>query len=191
MNKTDDRKYLAISLKHSDKFPDTLWGHRRTKDDEERCYSGYTTNVDNAELYSIEEFKEKYGDWLGIYNYSPLSFDELKINFKQLKEVYDTVFILEEEYRKKLGYSKVNKPNVCDLEKRYAELTHIKSALAATCDNLHATITELDDALNRACEILADEDVQYECRVIKLLEDGDEDEVRWESEDWKEYLLKE
>ena len=95
-----DRKYLAVSLKHSEGFPYVLWGYKRTRDDEKRCYGDYTTNIDKAELYSIEEFREAYGDHFGIFNYLPLSIHELRNNFKKLKKEYDTVFVLEEEYKK-------------------------------------------------------------------------------------------
>lgn len=95
----NNRKYLAVSLKHSTGFPYTLWGYKRTKDDERRCYCDYTTDINKAELYSIEEFKNKYGNPCGIFDYLPLSVNELKSNFGKLKKKYDTVFILEEEYR--------------------------------------------------------------------------------------------
>lgn len=184
MNKTDDRKYLAISLKHSDKFPDMLWGHRRTKDDEERCYSDYTTNVDNAELYSIEEFKEHYGDWLGIFNYSPLPFDELKANFKQLKKVYDTVFVLEEEYKENLGYSKINRPQVDDYKVIKGSNRITVNDFASYTRDLDKYCDKLEKALDKACQLLDDNDISYankngiEIRGVN-------------NKQWKEYLLNE
>lgn len=60
----NERKYFAVSLKHLYpwKFGDRLclWGYKRTKDNEERCFGGYTECVENAELYSIEEFCGAY-----------------------------------------------------------------------------------------------------------------------------------
>ena len=99
----NERKYIAISLKHSDGYPFVLWGYHRTEDDEERCFAGYTEDVNNAELYTIEEFEEAYGNELGIYNYNPLSIGELLTDFKKLKKKYDTVFVSEAEYRMNWG----------------------------------------------------------------------------------------
>lgn len=104
MDRLDERKYLAVSLKHSDKFPYVLWGYKRTKDDEKRCYSDYTTDINKAELYSIEEFEKAYGNHFGVFNYSPISVRELKEKFKKLKKKYDTVFVTESEYLKAYGY---------------------------------------------------------------------------------------
>lgn len=99
-----ERKYIAISLKHSDGYyPFVLWGYHRTQDDEERCFAGYTEDINNAELYTIEEFKEAYGNELGIYKYNPLTVDELMTDFKKLKKQYDTVFVSETEYRMNWG----------------------------------------------------------------------------------------
>lgn len=63
----DNRNLLAISIKHSKyrwKFgmPCWLWGHR-TKDDERRCFGGYTQYPHHAEAYSLKEWQESgYGD---------------------------------------------------------------------------------------------------------------------------------
>lgn len=99
----NERKYIAVSVKHSDGYPFVLWGYHRTKDNEKRCFAGYTEDVNNAELYTIEEFKEAYGDELDIYNYNPLTVDDLLLDFEKLKEKYDTVFVSEAEYRKNYG----------------------------------------------------------------------------------------
>lgn len=79
----NERKYIAISVKH--------------------CFAGYTEDVNKAELYTIEEFEEEYGNELGIYNYNPLSIGELMTDFKKLKKKYDTVFVSEAEYRRNWG----------------------------------------------------------------------------------------
>ena len=60
-------------------------------------------DVNNAELYTIEEFKEAYGNELGIYNYNPITVYELLTDFKKLKKKYDTVFVSEAEYRRNWG----------------------------------------------------------------------------------------
>ncbi len=60
----NERKYFAVSLKHLYpwKFGDRLclWGYKRTQDDEERCFCGYTGFIEEAELYTIEEFCGNY-----------------------------------------------------------------------------------------------------------------------------------
>ena len=66
MNYKDERKYFAISIKHSEykwKFGErcVLWGCKCTDDNEPRCFSGYTKDIHSAELYSIHEFINKYG----------------------------------------------------------------------------------------------------------------------------------
>ena len=99
----NERKYIAISLKHSDGYPFVLWVYHRTKDNEKRCYAGYTDDINEAGLYSIEEFEEEYGNELGIYNYSPITVYELLTDFKKLKKKYDTVFVSEAEYRRDFG----------------------------------------------------------------------------------------
>lgn len=99
----NERKYIAISVKHSNGYPFVLWGYHRTKDNEERCFADYTEDINKAELYSIEEFKEAYGDELGIYNYNPITVYELLTDFKKLKKKYDTVFVSEVEYRRNWG----------------------------------------------------------------------------------------
>ena len=53
-----DRNYIAISLKHSTKDCIMYWG-TRTQDNESRCFSGYTANFSNCELYSPDEFYRK------------------------------------------------------------------------------------------------------------------------------------
>ena len=55
-----DRNYIAISLKHSTKDCIMYWG-TRTQDNESRCFSGYTANFSNCELYSPDEFYSNYG----------------------------------------------------------------------------------------------------------------------------------
>lgn len=54
-----DRNYIAISLKHSTKDCTMYWG-TRTLDNESRCFSGYTPNFFECEIYTPEEFHKHY-----------------------------------------------------------------------------------------------------------------------------------
>ena len=69
----NERKYIGISIKHSiggtERSPKepkdgryTLWGYGPTADDEKRCFSGYTSNADKCEIYSLEDFQKSYGN---------------------------------------------------------------------------------------------------------------------------------
>ena len=95
----NERKYLAISIKHTEykwKFGNecVLWGCRRSKDDEKRCFSGYTNDINCAEIYSVEEFINKYGS--GICYSKPV---KMCPNLCKKYKEYDTVLILESDYR--------------------------------------------------------------------------------------------
>ena len=101
MDFMDERKYLAVSIKHSReigwKFDNSkslvFWGYKRTKDDEERCFSNYTTHAGRAELYSLNDFK-KY-DPIGTKCDAAVSiFPEMLDTFKN----YDTVLISKDAY---------------------------------------------------------------------------------------------
>ena len=54
-----ERKYIAISIKHSTKDDIQYWGNL-TNDSEERCFSGYTSFLDKCEKYTLEEFWMHY-----------------------------------------------------------------------------------------------------------------------------------
>jgi len=67
------RKYIAISIKHSQRglqnCPSepkvgryTLWGTKRTEDNGERCFAGYTDDFKTCELYSLADFQNSYGN---------------------------------------------------------------------------------------------------------------------------------
>ena len=101
----NERKYVAVSIKHSAyKWrygnPLCLWGHR-TKDDEKRCFAGYTMYPNNAEVYSLKDWHESgYG--------SIIKMDEpvhLEIGFCKKWKNYDTVLVEFEEY---ITYCKLN-----------------------------------------------------------------------------------
>lgn len=102
MGNMNERNLVAISIKHTEhkwKFgmPCVLWGDYRTKDDEKRCYAGYTIYPNNAELYSLEDWaKSGYVcDWMKLDEPVKLSIDLCK-NYKK----YDTVLVLLEDYVK-------------------------------------------------------------------------------------------
>lgn len=107
-----ERNYFAVSLKHLYpwKFGDRLclWGHKRTADNEERCFAGYTECIERAELYTIEEF-------CGAYNKTIphlMKEEPVKIDYKQwrsLKAHYDSVLVAREDvesYYKMCGFVK-------------------------------------------------------------------------------------
>lgn len=98
----DERKYLAVSIKHS--FIDqktrkdvlVFWGYKRTKDDESRCFSCYTTDPEQAELYSLEDWSEYINcPWMKINE--PV---QLIANCKKTYSKYDTILIEIEEIKK-------------------------------------------------------------------------------------------
>ena len=91
------RQFYAISIKHtmykwSFGKPCVLWGHRRTDDNEERCYAGYTEDTHCAELYSIEEFIGKYGDICCPY---PVKMCK---NLCEAYKKFDTVLMSQKDY---------------------------------------------------------------------------------------------
>lgn len=92
-----ERKYIAISMKHSTKDCFMLWGYKRTEDNEERCYSGYTATLSKCELYSKEEFLSHYGHC----NYPVIDGEIRSISyFRKQYGNYDTVLVPLESWRK-------------------------------------------------------------------------------------------
>ena len=95
-----ERNLVAVSIKHTIhgwKFgaPCWLWGHR-TKDDEKRSFGGYTQYPNNAEVYSLEDWKKSgYNncDWM-LVDRSVL----LCIDFWKGYKKYDTVLVPLEQY---------------------------------------------------------------------------------------------
>ena len=96
----NERKYFAISIKHTDKKwkfgkPLWLWGRKRTEDNEERCFSGYTEYPNRAELYSLQDWKDSgyWQPWMKI--------DEavkMEIGFRKKYKEFDTVLVLADDY---------------------------------------------------------------------------------------------
>ena len=113
----NERKYIAISIKHTTYGwvfgkACTLWGHKRTKDEEKRCFAGYTGYPNKAELYSLQDWKESgYGSIIKMDE--PVHME--KDLCKKWKK-YDTVLVSLDEY---IGYCMMcclalDKPN-CEL----------------------------------------------------------------------------
>lgn len=99
MSNLDERKYVAISIKHSEhdngKIP-VLWGSRRTKDNEERCFSGYTCDIEICELYALGEFQKSYGsNTYGMKTDEPV---KMYFDYKKKYKKYDTVLVDEQEF---------------------------------------------------------------------------------------------
>lgn len=90
-----ERKYIAISIKHSTKDDIQYWGNLTT-DSEERCFSGYTSFLDKCEKYTLEEFwfnyprKDNYPFVTDIKSFNQF--------WKENKNV-DTVLVEIEEWR--------------------------------------------------------------------------------------------
>lgn len=104
-----ERKYYVLSLKHLYpwKFGETLclWGYKRTNDNEDRCYGGYSDDIQRAELYSSEEFLKNYGRCTKNDPLTALIPSELKA----LKKVFDCVLVpkdVVERYYKDCGLIK-------------------------------------------------------------------------------------
>ena len=99
MNK---RNLVAISIKHTTykwRFGKAcvLWGDHRTKDDEKRCFAGYTIYPNSAELYSLEDWANSgyVCDWMKLDEPVKLCVDLCK-KYKK----YDTILVTLEDYIK-------------------------------------------------------------------------------------------
>lgn len=93
----NERKYVIVCNQHSGMWRGTLlfWGHR-TKDDEDRSFGGYTSDIDECERYSIEELKEK-GYHFPKYH-EGMAWDE----FRGYEDI-----VVEPECLEKLGYKQM------------------------------------------------------------------------------------
>lgn len=97
----NERNLVAISIKHTEykwKFgmPCVLWGFHRTKNDEKRCFSGYTLYPHNAELYSLDDWANS-GYGCGMKLDEPV---KLGIDFCKKYKKFDTVLVTLEDYIK-------------------------------------------------------------------------------------------
>ena len=96
---TSDRNLVAISIKHTVHHwvfgkPCCLWGNRRTKDEEKRCFGGYTLYPDEAELYSLADWaKDAKCPWLKVDAPVKLTIDLCK-KYKN----FDTVLVTLDDY---------------------------------------------------------------------------------------------
>ena len=93
-----ERKYIAISIKHTAYkwkygMPCTLWGWKKTADDEKRLYGGYTMYLSKAELYDGQDIVERYGEKIVKPEPVPMTPDLCK-RWKN----FDTVLVLESDY---------------------------------------------------------------------------------------------
>ena len=93
------RKYIAISVKHTkDKWkfgdPCVLWGWKQTKDDEPRCFSGYTEYLSKAERYDIDDFKV-HGYSSDVIKPEPV---QMSVDLCKRWKVFDTVLVEYELY---------------------------------------------------------------------------------------------
>ncbi|MEG1502471.1 MAG: hypothetical protein RR370_03680 [Synergistaceae bacterium] len=99
----EDRKYVAVSIKHSEhdksKTP-ILWGYKRTADDEKRCFSDYTQDINKCELYSLKDFQEHYGNGF-IKCDVPV---KMRFDYKKKYKNYDTVLVDFEELKQFLSF---------------------------------------------------------------------------------------
>ena len=98
----EDRKYIAISIKHSAGVRFTLWGQKRTEDHEKRCFSGYlgTMDFDKCELYSLKDFQDSYGNGI-IKCDEPV---KMTIGLVKKWKKLDTVLVDYEEYKKFVSF---------------------------------------------------------------------------------------
>lgn len=110
-----NRKYIVLSIKHSLRAQDILdywlWGDKRTFDGQERCFSGYTCDLSKCELYTAEEFCNKYGK-------TEIVEPDRRILKKYKK--YDNVLIDYETYKK--FYNSYVKGKITGLEKLTKQL---------------------------------------------------------------------
>ena len=92
-----DRRYVIVCNEHSGMFRGTLlfWGSR-TEDGQERSFGGYTSDIDNCEIYSENEVKEK-GYYFPMYH-DGMTWEEFR--------GYDDILI-EPQYLEKLGYKQM------------------------------------------------------------------------------------
>lgn len=113
MNKLE-RKYITVSMKHSSKDSFLYWGYKRTQDNEDRCYSGYTAILDKGELYSKEEFFKKYKPYPVIdekitsilaFRKKYKDYDAILVSLNVWKELMKEEEVKSRNRRKKKGHN--------------------------------------------------------------------------------------
>lgn len=105
----NERNLLAISIKHTAYkwrfgMPCVLWG-RRTKDEEKRCFGGYTRFPKKAELYSLDDWRNSnYGDIIKMDE--PVRIMDYSL-CKRWKE-FDTVLVSYDDYTRYCQWSSLS-----------------------------------------------------------------------------------
>lgn len=102
MQISPERKYVAVSVKHSRhqwKFgmPLIMWGTRTTDDAEPRLFGGYTMMLSSAERYAKGDFEKHYPNAPnGVFRPDPAPMD---IGFMKENKEWDTVLVDAEQMR--------------------------------------------------------------------------------------------
>lgn len=91
-----DREYVIVCNEHKGMFAGALlfWGHK-TEDNEKRSFGGYTSDIDNCEMYTLKEIEEKnyhfpiYNEEMSFYEFLKLDDVIIKksdlLKFKELR----------------------------------------------------------------------------------------------------------
>ena len=85
-----DRNYVIVCNRHKGLLENCLlfWG-AYTKDNQKRCFGGYTINLNKCERYTLEEAKNRklpiYGIDLNYYNYEDVQ--DFVISIDRLEEL--------------------------------------------------------------------------------------------------------
>ena len=93
----DERKYVIVCNKHSGNWPGVLlfWGHR-TQDGEKRSFGGYTSDMNECELYSERDLQAKSFNFPQYHE---------GMTWEEFRE-YENIMI-EPKYLEKLGYKQI------------------------------------------------------------------------------------
>lgn len=102
MNANPERKYLAVSIKHSLPSrgyqmtrPLVLWGRRTEDDATRRSFGGYTMDPEKAELYTIQEWITFAGKDSDILPWQPV---KCNANLLRNNRNVDSALVEYEDY---------------------------------------------------------------------------------------------
>lgn len=102
MTSNPERKYVAVSIKHSTPRrrysmtePLVLWSYRRTEDSEPRSFAGYTCDPENAELYTQQEWEAHFGKNLDWIKTTPVP---MSLHLLRDYKDFDSVIVPIEDY---------------------------------------------------------------------------------------------
>ena len=102
MNVNPERKYLAVSIKHSLPSrgyqmtrPLVLRGRRTEDDTPRRSFGGYTTDPEKAELYTIQEWIAFAGEYSDILPLQPV---KCNVNLLRSNRNVNSVLVEYEDY---------------------------------------------------------------------------------------------